>query len=100
MPGYPVMPGVLMCEAAAQLCSFYTTYARVIDNKILGLGGFDECAFRAQVKPGDRLTLMAKGVKISRRQCIYDVQGFVGTTMVFHGKINGMPIASREVTES
>src|SRR5437588_12774509 len=24
MPDYPLMPGVLMCEAAAQLCSYYT----------------------------------------------------------------------------
>src|SRR6516225_5001932 len=23
MPGAPLLPGVLMCEAAAQLCSFY-----------------------------------------------------------------------------
>ena len=23
MPGYPLLPGVLMCEAAAQLCSYY-----------------------------------------------------------------------------
>ena len=22
MPGYPILPGVLMCEAAAQLCSY------------------------------------------------------------------------------
>src|SRR6266403_2258395 len=24
MPGYPLLPGVLMCEASAQLCSYYT----------------------------------------------------------------------------
>src|SRR6516165_4103658 len=24
MPDYPLLPGVLMCEAAAQLCSYYT----------------------------------------------------------------------------
>ena len=23
MPDYPLLPGVLMCEAAAQLCSYY-----------------------------------------------------------------------------
>src|SRR5690349_5756796 len=24
MPDYPLLPGVLMCESAAQLCSYYT----------------------------------------------------------------------------
>ena len=28
MPDYPLLPGVLMCEAAAQLCSFYIITAR------------------------------------------------------------------------
>ena len=23
MPGYPILPGVIMCESAAQLCSYY-----------------------------------------------------------------------------
>src|SRR4030088_3029906 len=24
LPGYPLMPGILMCEASAQLCSYYS----------------------------------------------------------------------------
>ena len=31
MPGYPLFPGVLMCEAAAQLCCYYTTSQKVTD---------------------------------------------------------------------
>src|SRR4051812_26063499 len=40
MPGYPLMPGVLMCEAAAQLCCFYNVMQKVNDPGVLmGLGG-------------------------------------------------------------
>src|SRR4051812_6012008 len=43
MPGYPLFPGVLMCEAAAQLCCFYNVRQHVNDPGILlGLGGIEE----------------------------------------------------------
>src|SRR5712692_6806954 len=31
MPGYPLMPGVMMCEAAAQLCSYYLMTQHAFD---------------------------------------------------------------------
>ena len=30
MPNYPLLPGVIMCEAAAQLCSYYTVTAGLL----------------------------------------------------------------------
>ena len=48
--------------------------------------------FRGPVRPGDRLVLIAKGIKMHRRQCIFNVQGFVGSTMVFHADIIGVPL--------
>src|SRR5688572_7653729 len=40
-PGQPLFPGVLMCEAAAQLASYYAVTQRVIDldKEFLGFGG-------------------------------------------------------------
>src|SRR6056297_2048219 len=35
IPGRPLLPGVLMCEAAAQLCSYYYTHFTGAD-KFLG----------------------------------------------------------------
>src|SRR4051812_13662880 len=35
MPGYPLFPGVLMCEAAAQLCCYYTVTQKVSDPGVL-----------------------------------------------------------------
>src|SRR3954451_10069858 len=43
MPGRPVLPGVLMCEAAAQLCSYYAHTQHVIQvgTDVLGFGGME-----------------------------------------------------------
>jgi 3-hydroxyacyl-[acyl-carrier-protein] dehydratase len=92
MPDYPLMPGVLMCEAAAQLCSYYIMVNGLMQGDFLGFGGMENVRFRGPVRPGDRLILIGKGIKMHRRQCIFNVQGFVGPTMVFHADIIGVPL--------
>lgn len=98
MPGYPLFPGVLICEASAQLCSYYFTKHHVMSGDFLGFGGLENVRFRVPVHPGDRLILVAKVVKVHRRQIISNVQGFVGDTMVFHGDFIGMPLSNRTET--
>ncbi len=95
MPDYPLMPGVLMCEAAAQLCSYYIMVNGLMQGDFLGFGGMENVRFRGPVRPGDRLVLIGKGIKMHRRQCIFNVQGFVGPTMVFHADIIGVPLVRR-----
>jgi 3-hydroxyacyl-[acyl-carrier-protein] dehydratase len=100
MPDYPLMPGVLMCEAAAQLVSYYCHTARLIEDGFLGFGGIEDVRFRGQVKPGDRLVLVGKGARINRRQTIFDTQAFVDTNMVFHGRIIGVALGTKSSTGS
>lgn len=91
IPGRPLLPGVLMVEAAAQMCSFY--YKRVQeDPRFLGFGGVDGVKFRGQVVPGDRLLLLGQAVEIRNRRAVFDTQGVVGDRMVFEARITGMPI--------
>ena len=92
MPDFPLLPGVLMCEAAAQLCSYYVGVLGLLQGDFLGFGGLDNVRFRGMVKPGDRLVLIAKGLRVHRRQCLFNVQSFVGTTMVFNGDIIGVTL--------
>jgi 3-hydroxyacyl-[acyl-carrier-protein] dehydratase len=93
MPGYPLMPGVLMIEAAAQLCSFYVCeYNIVPKGDFIGFSGLENVRFRGQVKPGDRLVLICKGLKFHRRAVIFACQAFIGSTMVFHGEVHGVPM--------
>lgn len=91
-PGYPLMPGVLMCEAAAQMCSYYITKFDVMPGKLIGLAGFDNVRFRAAVRPGDRLVLVGRAVRLNRRQSTFHCQGFVKDVMVFHADISALPI--------
>ncbi|HXG12532.1 MAG TPA: 3-hydroxyacyl-ACP dehydratase FabZ family protein [Gemmataceae bacterium] len=96
MPGYPLLPGVLMCEAAAQLCSYYVNSQGLLPEGFLGFGGLENVRFRSPVRPGDRLVLIGKAVRLHRRQMTFNVQGFVGTTMVFHADVLGVPMAPKE----
>src|SRR4051794_37322062 len=65
-PGRPMLPGVLMCEAAAQLGSYYAVALRVIEpeTQMLVFGGLENVRFRGVVRPGDRLVLVSKVVRL------------------------------------
>ena len=94
LPGFPIMPGVLMCEAAAQLASYLCHVLGIVKDGFLGFGGMEDVRFRGPVRIGDRLVLVVKTGKVHRRQTIFDAQGFVDNNMVFHAKIIGVPIAT------
>src|SRR4029077_15149752 len=64
MPDFPLMPGVLMCEAAAQLSGYYYASQKIGDpGVLLGLGGLDETRFVRRVRPGERLLTGGAGIK-------------------------------------
>jgi 3-hydroxyacyl-[acyl-carrier-protein] dehydratase len=91
IPGRPLLPGVLIIEAAAQMSSLY--YKKVQqDPRFLGFGGVDGVKFRGQVVPGDRLLLLGRAVEIRSRRAVFDTQGVVGDRLVFEARITGMPI--------
>ena len=92
IPGRPIFPGVLMIEAAAQLCSFHYHRAAPDDERFLGFGGVDAVKFRGEVKPGDTLVILARMVEIRRRRAVFETQGVVGGRIVFEGRITGMPM--------
>jgi 3-hydroxyacyl-[acyl-carrier-protein] dehydratase len=56
-PGYPVMPGVLIAEALAQVAAVAMLSSEANRGKIGLLAGIDEFRFRDQVRPGDTLIL-------------------------------------------
>lgn len=56
-PEYPVMPGVLIVEALAQVGAIALLSQEENKGKIGFLAGIDKCRFKRQVKPGDTLKL-------------------------------------------
>jgi 3-hydroxyacyl-[acyl-carrier-protein] dehydratase len=91
IPGRPLMPGVIMIEAAAQMCSLYFGLVSPSD-KFIGFGGVDDVKFRGQVVPGDKLILLGKVIELRPRRAVFDTQGVVEGRMVFQARITGMPI--------
>lgn len=93
VPGRPLMPGVVMVEAAAQLCAFLASYDSPLgEGQIFGFGGLDAARFRGQVRPGQRLLIMAKQVRRRRTFAYFDTQAFVEGNMVYEGVILGVSI--------
>jgi 3-hydroxyacyl-[acyl-carrier-protein] dehydratase len=97
-PGRPILPGVLMCEAAAQLAAYYTVSTGVATAGIMGLGGIDDTRFRRTVLPGQRLVLVGKGNRVRPRVTNFSVQGYVDNEMVFHTVVIGMVLGRQEET--
>jgi 3-hydroxyacyl-[acyl-carrier-protein] dehydratase len=93
MPGFPLMPGVMMCEAAAQLAAFYAQKYKLLGGDFIGFGGMDDVRFRGPVYPGSRLVIMARMVDIRPgRRATFGFQGWVQDRMVFSGAMIGVPI--------
>lgn len=56
-PGYPVMPGVLIVEALAQVGAVALLLKEENKGRIGFFAGIDNCRFKKQVTPGDTLRL-------------------------------------------
>ena len=91
LPGRPLMPGVLMIEAAAQLCSIYYRH-RAGEDRFVGFTRCDETVFRGQVVPGDTLYLLATELRFSPRRLESHTQGVVDGKLIFESKIVGMVV--------
>ena len=91
MPDMPLMPGVLICEAAAQLASYFTLKYDLLGAELVGLGGIEDVRVRGRVVPGDRLVIVLQQIRVRRGALIIcQFEGFVEETLVVEGKIMGV----------
>ena len=88
IPGRPLLPGVLMIEAAAQLASFYTKKTLEWAG-FIGFGGVEDCKFRMQVPPGCRMYLVAELMWERHRRLCCRIQGWVNNQLAFECSVIG-----------
>ena len=89
LPGRPIMPGVLIAEAAAQMTCYLAMILRE-NCPFIGFARLDEVRFRKQVLPPCKLVLMAEFENLSSRHVVSNCQAYVNSDLVFEGKITGM----------
>ncbi|NHC38452.1 3-hydroxyacyl-ACP dehydratase FabZ [Bacillus sp. MM2020_1] len=63
-PDYPVMPGVLIVEALAQVGAVAMLKKEENRGRLAFFAGIDGCRFKKQVKPGDQLRLEVEIVRL------------------------------------
>jgi 3-hydroxyacyl-[acyl-carrier-protein] dehydratase len=66
-PGRPTLPGVLMCEAIAQLGAYIVLSDERFVGRLPLFGGIDKARFRRQVVPGDTLVIDVELGRMSAR---------------------------------
>ncbi|MFN0060324.1 MAG: 3-hydroxyacyl-ACP dehydratase FabZ family protein [Planctomycetota bacterium] len=88
-PGRPIMPGVLMIEAAGQLGSFYCQEVNK-HKMVLVFASIESARFRGFVVPGDRLVVLCKLLSARSNATRFDTQGFVGDNLIFECQLLGM----------
>ena len=87
-PEEPVMPGVLIIEALAQVGAVAILSQEEHKGKIAFFGGINKCKFRGKVSPGDKLKLETKIIK---------QKGPVGVGEAV-ASVDGKVVASAELT--
>ncbi|WP_227762387.1 3-hydroxyacyl-ACP dehydratase FabZ [Zhaonella formicivorans] len=86
-PGYPVMPGVLIIEALAQVGAVLILSKPEYQGKIAFLAGVDNARFRRQVVPGDVLRLEMEVLKLRGRIGKAQGRAFVGEELACEAEL-------------
>jgi len=88
-PGHPVMPGVLIIEAMAQVAAImaYLASGSDADDKVSYFMAIDNARFRKPVKPGDTLRIEVE--TIFHKRGIWSVAGksYVDDTLVTEAEL-------------
>lgn len=93
MPGFALMPGVIMCEVGAQLASYYSQKNKIMDQTAtMGFAGLDKVRFRGMVRPGDRLVMQAKLITVRKILITAHFLGLVNNEMVCEGILKGVSL--------
>lgn len=86
-PGHPIMPGVLIIEAMAQVGGVLAFKSASVENKVVYFMGIDKVKFRRPVLPGDRVELVLNVVKNRGDIWIFKGEAFVDGKLAAEAEI-------------
>ena len=91
-PGHPIMPGVLILEAMAQVGGIlaFKSAGETAEKKLVYFIGIDKAKFRKPVLPGDRLRMEVEILQV--REPYWKMKGnaFVDGKLVCEGELKAM----------
>lgn len=96
-PGTPVMPGVLIVEAMAQVSGVLFAQRLEHTGKLAMFLSMDNVKFRRAVVPGDQLILIAETVRLRRRTAHCRCLAMVGDTVAAEAEIKFMLVDDEKV---
>ena len=85
-PGNPIMPGIMLIEAMAQVGGVAMLYPQENRGKIAVFGKIDKVRFRRQVVPGDQLVTTAEVTKVRGSMGVINCQGRVDGELACEGE--------------
>lgn len=93
-PGHPIMPGVLILEAMAQVGGFLlmrSLDARA-EKKVMYFTGIEKAKFRRPVVPGDQIRFELKILQLRRQVCRMRGEAFVEGKLVAEAELSSIVV--------
>ena len=95
-PGTPIMPGVLIVEAMAQLSGLLLSHVLVHTGRIPILLSLDKVKLRKQVVPGDTLILEAETIRAQGRTANVRCKAFVNDKLAAEARVKFLMVDEEE----
>jgi len=86
-PGHPIMPGVLIMEALAQVGAVLMLKMPGYADYLALFAGLDDVKFKRQVIPGDQLRLEVELIKFRKTFGVAQGKAYVGETLAAEGTL-------------
>lgn len=86
-PGHPIMPGVLIIEALAQVGTVAILKMPEYEGYLGLFAGLDDIKFKRQVIPGDQLRLEVELVKLRKTFGVAQGKAYVGEELAAEGTL-------------
>jgi len=97
-PDFPVMPGVLICEAMAQAGGVLFHYSQKTDSDSLFMfAGLDKVRFRRPVRPGDRLDIVVGDVRVRRTILKMKAQALVDGELACEAEMTAALVNKKDI---